>query len=245
MALVTSKKRIELGPMCVLAPERYDPRRETLELNARREESVPLVAIVRTVRATITPAGNKATEREYLVFDTSDVREGLIIGRKPPVQCEKIGSTKKIFQTGDVLISRLRPYLRQVAFVDQKVSRGHDVELACSTEFFILRSMDEQSIGFLVPYLLSTPVQTVLAASQEGGHHPRFGEDALLMLPVPKNLLEARDATSAIVERSAELYRQSVDSMLELVAVAEKAFQSSTHPCLLPTSGYDRHTLSR
>lgn len=230
MALMTTKRLVELGAACVLAPERYDPRREILGLGALSKSTVPLGTIARAVRHTVSPSGGSTGERAYLVFDTSDAREGIVTGRKQPMRLAEVGSAKKAFQPGDVLISRLRPYLRQVAIVDDRVGRGHEVELACSTEFFVLRSLDHRSIAFLVPYLLSASVQTVLAASQEGGHHPRFDEDALVSLPVPEALLRSRDEVSEVVKQSVALYRDSEDAIAELVTVAESAIAAETLP---------------
>lgn len=223
MAILTVRRRFELGSTSVLAPERYDPRRESLRPGSLGERTVPLGSIVRSVRQITNASTGTSREREYLVFDTSDVREGLVIGRKDPVRLADVGSTKKLFQRNDVLISRLRPYLRQVAFVDTEVSSRSEVELVCSTEFFVLRSLTDEPIGFLVPYLLARPVQSVLAASQEGGHHPRFDEDALMVLPVPESLLAKRAEASASVVKSAALYRESEHTMLGLVGEAEAA----------------------
>lgn len=69
--------------------------------------------------------------------------------------------------------------------------RTHEAGLACSTKFLVLRSIDGRSVVFLVPYLLSEPVQIVFASSQEGGHHRRFGEETLVT--VPESLLQSRD----------------------------------------------------
>ena len=145
-----------------------------------------------------------------LVLDTSDAREGIVSCRKEPVSAQEIGSTKKLVERGCVLISRLRPYLRQVAYVDGEVPGWDaDVPMYCSTEFFVLRSVDDQPIGFVVPFLLSGPVQTVLAASQEGGHHPRFNQNTLLELPVPRTLMERREEDSRRVEEAVSLFRRS------------------------------------
>lgn len=92
--------------------------------------------------------------------------------------------------------------------------------LVCSTEFFVLRSLTDESIAFLVPYLLSEAVQTVLAASQEGGHHPRFDESTLLSLPIPEAILANRASASEDVKKSAALYRQSEQTMIRLVSEA-------------------------
>ena len=204
-ALCNVKKVGELGRELVLAPERYDPRRVSL---AEAKEGTQLGEVVEVMRVTVSPKETEEASR-FLVLDTSDAREGVVVCRKGAVSLTDVGSTKKSVERGCVLISRLRPYLRQVALADGEIPGwSEDVRMLCSTEFFVLRSVDGCSISFLVPFLLSEPVQTVLAASQEGGHHPRFNQSTLLDLPVPKALLERREDDSARVEAAVAMFRQ-------------------------------------
>jgi hypothetical protein len=227
MALLTIRQRSDLGRTSVLAPERYDPRRESLKMDSVAERTVPLETIAFNVRQTISPNNGSVDRGEYVVLDTSDVREGVVIGKKKPVPLTEVGSSKKTFQCNDVLISRLRPYLRQVAFVDGEVIGSEiDADLVCSTEFFVLRSHSSESIAFLVPFLLSSPVQHVLAASQEGGHHPRFNLNALLTLPIPESLLAKRRDSSSEVIRGASLYRQAERALVQLIEDAESEIVS-------------------
>lgn len=145
-------------------------------------------------------------------------------GQSSKEPLSQAGSAKKLFQRQDVLISRLRPYLRQVAFADDDLTeKGSYVTLACSTEFFVLRSNSTESIAFLVLFLLSSPVQKVLAASQEGGHHPRFDEEVLLTLPIPQALLAERANYSSEVIRAIDLYRQSERILAHKIKVSEMA----------------------
>lgn len=219
MALVTVKTYAELGRELVLAPERYDPRRESLQ-NGRKADGVPLAELVTTVRKTVSPTKNGGGT--YLVLDTSDAREGIVIAQKVPVKGEELGSAKKVVQAGDVIISRLRPYLRQVAYVDPGIPGcGPTVELVCSTEFHVLRSARGEQVGFLVGFLLSKAVQDVLAAAQEGGHHPRFNESVLLGLPVPRSLVEQAKEMSATITKSVKLYRESERAVSTMIAAAE------------------------
>jgi hypothetical protein len=215
MAVWTVKSQSELGKSFVLAPERYDPRR-ILASSEEESTSVSLAQMAKLVRQTVT--ATTGGDESYLVLDTSHAREGVITSPKYTVKRPEIGSTKKVIDKNDVIISRLRPYLRQVALVDGELhgwSSGST--LICSTEFFVLRSIDERSIAFLVPYLLSPSVQMVLAASQEGGHHPRFDEATLLTLPIPSRILERRDLISQSVEKSIRLYRESEKLMASMI----------------------------
>ena len=217
MALISIVSRTRLASLAILAPERYDPRRE---IHTKANEVVELGEIVVSVRKTIQPSTKIS---ECLVLDTSDVREGIVIGRKRPVMGAEIGSAKKEVMTGDVIISRLRPYLRQVAFIDQEVTNTRSVSILCSTEFFVLRSSDNLPVAFLVPFLLTSKIQEVLRASQEGGHHPRFIESALLTLPIPKKLLLQREVTSKVVEESIRLYRASEKAIADMVRESDDA----------------------
>ncbi len=95
---------------------------------------------------------------------------------------------------------------------------SEDLGLICSTEFFILRSKDEDSIAFLVPYLLSEPVQNILNASQEGGHHPRFNQSTLESLKIPQDILSRRYEISSEVEESVRWARQGEKNIKRLIA---------------------------
>ena len=219
MALISIISKKRLASPSILSPERYDPRRE---LRVDKEETVKLGEIAFSVRKMIKPSTDLG---EYLVIDTSDAREGIIIARKPLVEGNKIGSTKKHLETGDVIISRLRPYLRQVAFIDEDIPKTKSTQVICSTEFFILRSIDNESIAFLVPFLLSKKVQEVLLASQEGGHHPRFNESTLFFLPIPKKLLLQRDKISKVIAEGVRSYRVSENAIANMIDKSDKSFR--------------------
>jgi hypothetical protein len=215
MALISIRSRARLASPVILAPERYDPRRK---LDTKGNEVIELGDIVISVRKMVQPSTEIG---ECLVFDTSDIREGIIIGRKQPVMGINIGSAKKEIMAGDVLISRLRPYLRQVAFVDKQIPNTQNTRILCSTEFFVLRPIDTLSLAFLVPFLLSSKIQEVLKASQEGGHHPRFIESALLTLPIPKKLLSQRETISEVIQNSIHLYRASEQGIADMVTESD------------------------
>jgi len=224
MALCSVKERSELGQSLVLAPERYDPRREAL---SNETVGPALGTVVRVNRKTISPKSKEILKDKFVVLDTSDANEGVLVGKKLPVSQSEIGSTKKIVPPGSIIISRLRPYLRQVGYVDEGIEGlGDKVAILCSTEFFVLTPRDERSLAFLVPLLLSKQVQEVLAASQEGGHHPRFNEDTLLGLPVSRHWLDQRDGVSKQVEKSIAGSRVAKKRIEALIIEAEETMNT-------------------
>lgn len=215
MALTVVRRRSELGDACVLAPERYDPRR-----SVSAASSPTLGEIVDVVRGAVHPGDALGP---CLVLDTSDAREGIVISRHEPIDARALGSAKKTIRPGDVIISRLRPYLRQVAFVDRDVPRAANATIVCSTEFYVLRPRDRRSVAFLVPFLLCDRVQEVLAAAQEGGHHPRFDESTLTSLALPKTLLATRDAVSKAIESVVRSHRAGEAKMREATRSSDAA----------------------
>ncbi len=204
--------RVQVGDLAsglVLAPERYDPRRDPVVA-----DSVPLSQLATLSRESVRAATSRP-EMRYRVFDTSDAREGFLAHGRPTVDGVELGSSKRVLHPGDVLISRLRPYLRQVAWVDSELDR-QGVVLCASAEFFVLRPAEGQSLAFLVPWLLSAPIQEVLAASQEGGHHPRFDRATLLGLPVAADVVSRRAATSQEVSQAIASLREGRQWLAEL-----------------------------
>lgn len=204
----------QLDDGLVLTPERYDLRR-----NRKNRGELAIIDIAEIVNEQLNlKKGNN--HHDYLVLDTSDASDGLIIINKPILHLEHIKSAKKIIRPGDVIISRLRPYLRQIAYVDQMLLTNYNSIpfLVCSTEFYVLRSRNEQSIAFLVPVLLSNQIQEVLAFSQEGGHHPRFSQSTLQKIEIPKAMLEKRDEVSKSVEQAVDHARQGDLLLKSMVA---------------------------
>lgn len=190
----------ELDQYLILSPERYIGRRR----GSKTSPGVLLSELTAIRRETLSPG--KVIDGKFRVADTGDAEEGVLKLHRQPV--DKLGSTKKRLHAGDVIISRLRPYLRQVAYVDSALFID-DIDVVCSTEFYVLRPIGDDSISFLVPWLLSSGVQSSLASSLEGAHHPRFHDSALVQLRVPAPLLESRAELSREVESAIESYRVS------------------------------------
>jgi hypothetical protein len=153
-----------------------------------------------------------------LILDTSHAVEGFVVLKHGPEINVERGSSKRRLQPGDVIISRLRPYLRQVAYVDEALfamtEGGNDV--VGSSEFYVLRGSGDFPVGALVPYLLSEPIQAALAAAQEGGHHPRFHINDLLALPVPAPIVESAEDTAAQVRNWAADIRRGLSGVSAL-----------------------------
>jgi hypothetical protein len=217
MGIPVLRRVADLGDGLVLAPERFDPRRR-VEIVARRclSDAVEIVSENVSARSCKGPGA-------VLILDTTHAYEGFVVFRHDPVPPASMGSVKRRVQAGDVIISRLRPYLRQVALVDEALFRlcpGGNAVVA-STEFFVLRGRAGFDAAGLVPFLLSERVQASLAAGQEGGHHPRFRKELLLSLPLPEDVARKVNRTAQRMHRLASAVRSSLFASRSLVAEAE------------------------
>ncbi len=196
-----SKKTTQLGPQFLLTPERYNPKRR---MNLSDGNDGVLLSEIITLQNDIVTS--KKDSSVWHQINTSDAMGGYLKIPPPP---EKLNSSKKILKHGDVIISRLRPYLLQVAYVDIDT----DEPLCASTEFYVLRARNNESIAFLVPFLLSDAVQTVFANSVEGSQHPRFKEEDILNLVVPSQLFEEREKISQDIGRAINHHREYEKSL--------------------------------
>lgn len=214
MAICIVKTSTQLGPQFVLTPERYNPkRRMTL---SESDPGVLLSEIVSLENDVI--SANKEYAGDWYQINTSDAMGGYL---RVPDRTEKINSNKKHLKQGDVIISRLRPYLRQVAYVDVE-----EEKLCASTEFYVLRARNKESIAFLVPFLLSEVAQTVFANSVEGSQHPRFKEEDILSLVVPAQLYKERNNISSRIELAVKNYREYEASLIHEISYANNVISN-------------------
>lgn len=133
-------------------------------------------------------------------YDVTDALQPILDDEKEPIATNEIGSTKKVFKNGDVAISRLRAYLREIAVVR---TEGKILSVG-SSEFIVLRPKTKADKAIapetLLTFLRSTPVQTILKWCQDGSQHPRFSEGDLLAIHLPDAVEAASVEIEAIVQ---------------------------------------------
>ena len=212
MAICILKSKKQLGVNFILTPERYNPRRR---MSIDNEDTILMSEIVEIVNDIITK--KQAQGKSIIQINTSDAMGGYL-NINSEVN-DSINSNKKILRKGDVIISRLRPYLRQVAYVDE----DRKEILGASTEFFVIRARNNESIAYLVPFLLSQPAQLVFENSVEGSQHPRFKEEDVLNLKIPKNIYDERANISKRVIEAIESYRSYERSIFKEIKEMNKA----------------------
>lgn len=211
MSVFNIVKSGSLSEYYVLAPERYDPRR----FQKASRDSVILEEFFSIENPTMSKR-NIFDNEKYIVIDTGDSFEGIINNGKEEILGKDVGSSKKTVIYGDVIISRLRPYLRQIGFLDKSLFNGRK-NILVSTEYFILKSRDFNiNSSWIVPFLLMSEIQELLSRAQEGGHHPRFSKATLSEIKIPMNIVDNRKKISYEVEKYIDRIQLSYNSLREL-----------------------------
>jgi hypothetical protein len=153
-------------------------------------------------------------------YDVTDALVPLLDAEKEPSFAADIGSMKKVLRDGDVAVSRLRAYLKEIAVV----RTGDAIPSVGSSEFIVLRPNGaEISPETLMVFLRSAPVQTILKWCQDGSQHPRFSEGDLLSIPVPDAVADVSDKVTLIVQEgfaARDRARRLLDAAKRAVEIA-------------------------
>ncbi len=203
------RRIVDLGEGITLAPE----RQRATSLAPGEGVALSSLAVEKAERI------DGPDMNDAVVFDTTHARGGVLDVRAALRAKEPPSSAKKRVRAGDLLVSRLRPYLRQIAFVHPDlVAECEGRPLACSTEFYVLSPpAPGGSLAFLLPWLLADETQAILAAAQEGGHHPRVPRETLLALRVPASRVRARAAVSSRVEGAIAALSKAQRGLAQLI----------------------------
>ena len=174
-----------------------------------------------SMREMFDPSREKGEVRN---FDVTDALKPVLDDGMEPVAVGQLGSAKKVLRSGDVAISRLRSYLKEIALVRTSTPA------VGSSEFIVLRKLhhtSELSPETLMVFLRSLPVQIVLKYSQDGSNHPRFSDAELLAVPVPNVLLKMQQRVDRLVNESLDARDTSVFLLETTKRAVEVAIEDS------------------
>ena len=188
-------------------------------------DGVRLGDVFRSVRDIVDPKKNSSLG---LVrnFDVTHALESILDDEQELVDFCDVGSSKKLMRSGDVVISRLRSYLKEIAIVDS--SKKHPA--VGSTEFIVLRPRTQEcpiAPATLMTFLRSQPVQTILKWCQDGSQHPRFSEKDLLSIPLPNAVSDASPRIETMVSRALSARHRA----LRLITTAQRAVEIAVEDC--------------
>ena len=155
-------------------------------------EVKPLVEVVHFEREQIKTPGENYLGLAHVQSNTGELSNST----------ETASGNCFVYQAGDVLFARLRPYLNKVYRVE--------MDGCCSTEFHVLRVKDRET---LLPEYLGAILRSRLVLSQTvhmmtGNTHPRLTNDHVENLHLPIPLMEVQKTVAAEVVRRREEARR-------------------------------------
>jgi len=185
--------------------EYYHPEKTHVLAQLERVPGETLDTYFHSVRQLVNPP-NKYTEETVRNYDLTDALSYFLDDQLDPIPLHELGSTKKRIANGDIVVSRLRSYLKEIALV----TGCNEIPCVGSSEFIVLRPISRQvKPEALLVYLRSPIVQKIVKWSQNGSNHPRFEENELLKIKVPDTLLVIQDTLKDIVIEMLSLKRES------------------------------------
>lgn len=206
-----------------LDAEYFHPAKKTALAQISDFASVPVSTLFSSIRELWNPSEAEAT-LEVQNYDLTAALQPFLDPQEPFTEAREIGSTKKVFQKGDLVVSRLRSYLKEIAVVSHESKKM----MVGSSEFIVLRpAQDFFTADALGLYLRSEIPQIILKWSQDGANHPRFNQEELLRIPVPEKIVDMNDELTRISVNIREAHRTS-SQLLEMAKRAvEMAIEES------------------
>ena len=199
--------------------EYYQPPKKGVLDALAKMPGQPLRDQFRSIRQLWQPDRASAAD-QVRNYDLTDALQPFLDETVEPATRDTIASTKKKLKPGDLVVSRLRSYLKEIAVV----MKSDSVPLVGSTEFIALRPQKGATrVEALLVYLRSRCVQTVHKWCQDGSNHPRFHEDELLNSRVPEVVRDNQNAIAMKVEASINARREARRMLAEAKAMVEKA----------------------
>lgn len=187
-----------------LDAEYFNPQKQEVLTSLLNFDSKPLSYYFKSVREAFQP--EYAPSKVVRNYDLPDALRFYLDDDIETTLASEIGSTKRRFEYNDLVVSRLRSYLREIAIVKSK----GEPDCVGSSEFIVLRQRNQLlSPELLLVYLRSPYVQTVLKWSQKGSNHPRFDEKDLLNIPIPDALLSVQTSVTHIIQEAIVSYREA------------------------------------
>jgi hypothetical protein len=209
-----------------LGAEYFQPPKQRVLDALRKMPGKPLADHFLAVRDLYQPSEVPATEM-VRNFDLTDALQPFLDDTIVPVEGRSVGSTKKRFQAGDVLVSRLRSYLKEIAVV----RTSSTIPCVGSSEFYVFRrKKGGLSAEALTTYLRCPLVQTVLKWCQDGSNHPRFEERELTRLPVPDRLRDVEREITRMVDKAITARREAAKMLEDGTAAVESLILGDGQP---------------
>lgn len=230
---------LEDEPLVLTIDDEHASDLETIDAGAAYTEHLhsevgefdtrPLGEFVEVVRDNVNPKKEEFTDQVFEYVNLREVDEvyGQILKRRIAKGSE-IGSTKRRFQTGDILYAKIMPSLenRKAALVTEDVSNA-----VASTEFIVLRMRDDADINmyYLFRAVRSDQFNRQARANVSGATgRQRIDADKLLELQVVVPPREIQKRIGDAVEEEFTLRTQAKEQARAADDEAERVLGPTT-----------------
>jgi type I restriction enzyme S subunit len=189
----TGRKKLAQGKERSDAALGHEFQNTSSQEGAKESGVLALGEIVQPRRAKTSPADHP--NLQYIGLEHVEAHTTRLLGSVPATEMR---STANRFQSGDVLYSRLRPYLNKVWRADR--------EGLCSSEFIVLPGNDRVDAAFLC-YRLNAHDFVSFANQLNAGDRPRvdFDQISTFQTWLPKTLPEQRRIVGEIEKQFTRL----------------------------------------
>ena len=186
--LVVKKERVAEDGEYNLSGERYRPEQLTLS----EWPSVRVEDVFRKREETVLPESLSGPVT-YVGLENIVQNSGGLLGAVVTDNPAEIKSLKNVFHPDDILYGKLRPNLNKVWFADRTG--------ICSTDIFVVRSLDERVLPKLYAYILrSNRFNDAVWQQRTGAQLPRVGWRAFSALDIPLPPMEVQQEIVAEIE---------------------------------------------
>jgi restriction endonuclease S subunit len=194
----------------VAAADRFDaqyfhPEKQHILEQLAKLPGKPVSYHFESINETLAPPASETGE-QIQNYDLDDALR-FFLDDIQPMPSHELGSMKKRFKRGDVVVSRLRSYLKEIAIVETSL----EANCVGSSEFIVLRPTETKQLSpeLLVVYLRSSPIQKILKWCQNGSNHPRFNEEELLSIKVPEHIFIVQDEINRIIQNAVQCHNDA------------------------------------
>ena len=187
-ALIVEKERTAANGDYNLSGERY----RTEHFIRSEWPSVRVRDVFKKAEETVSPMSLRGPVN-YVGLENITQTSGHLSGNVSTDDPAEIKSLKNVFCPGDILYGKLRPNLNKVWLSDRKG--------ICSTDIFVVRSLDERVLPALYAYVFrSDRFNNAVLSQLKGAQLPRIGWQSFANLEIPLPPLDMQKEIVAEIE---------------------------------------------
>jgi type I restriction enzyme S subunit len=167
-------------------------------------------------RERIEPTEHPDTLFNFIGLESIESHTGKLLVYQPKPGAD-IKSTKNVFQTGQILYGKLRPYLNKV-----HLARKDGI---CSTDIYVLQPCQQRIHSPFVAYYLRSPeVLAMVSNAMAGANLPRISQEGLLSISVPVPPLAEQERLVKLLDEADQLRQLRAQADVRTAALTPALF---------------------